>query len=251
MTDCIGILIHDSSLILQFQQPEAHVHDHHHEEAKPAETPKALPARNPNLWFEAIASTLLISAAPFFILFLIPLDNSKEKEAFLKVLLSFASGGLLGDAFLHLIPHAILAKGGEDGHGHSHSHSHSHSHGGHHDEEKRELSPEEIEEFHGHDLSVGIWVLVGIVTFLVVEKLIRIAKGGHHHSHAVPPPVVAETKQASPENNDKAGGKKKKSDSPKSNNDAAAGKNVSQKKEKVEGTVPVQNDFVRLCFEVL
>jgi len=78
------------------------------------------------LWLEAIGSTVLISAAPFFILFLIPLDNSKEKQNLLKILLSFASGGLLGDAFLHLIPHAILAKGGDDNHGHSHSHSHSH-----------------------------------------------------------------------------------------------------------------------------
>jgi len=125
-----------------------------------------------SVWFNAIMATLLISAAPFAILFFIPLDNSAEKKPLLKVLLAFASGGLLGDAFLHLIPHAMMAQGGgggEGGHGHSHS-SHGHSHGG-------EGGPDP------HDMSVGLGVLGGIVAFLCVEKLVRIMKGGHGHSH--------------------------------------------------------------------
>lgn len=118
------------------------------------------------LWLQAFGSTLLISVAPVFILYLVPLDNSKEREPFLKILLSFASGGLLGDAFLHLIPHALVPNTFE------HAHSHSHSHGG--------------EEGHPHDMSVGLWVLCGILTFLVVEKFVRLVKGGHGHSHDVP-----------------------------------------------------------------
>ena len=35
----------------------------------------------------------------------------------------------LGDAFLHLIPHAMMASGDGDDSGHGHSHSHGHSHG--------------------------------------------------------------------------------------------------------------------------
>ena len=70
------------------------------------------------------------------------LISSEEKAGTLKVLLAFASGGLLGDAFLHLIPHAIMAQeghghshgGGGDSHGHSHA-SHGHSHGGEEGEE--------------------------------------------------------------------------------------------------------------------
>merc|ERR1719427_1479411 len=128
---------------------------------------------NSSVWFNAIMATLLISAAPFFILFFIPLDSSQEKQWLLKILLAFASGGLLGDAFLHLIPHAIMAQGGggdEAGHGHSHEQHHGHSHGGDggHDP---------------HDMSVGLGVLGGIVAFLCVEKLVRIMKGGHGHSH--------------------------------------------------------------------
>jgi len=132
------------------------------------------------IWFQAIGATLLISAAPFFILFFIPLDNSQEKQWLLKILLSFGSGGLLGDAFLHLIPHAQMANTDE---GHGHSHSHGHSHGGGEG------------EGHSHDMSVGLGVLSGIVAFLCVEKFVRIMKGGHGHSHAAHPPVQAKGKE--------------------------------------------------------
>jgi zinc transporter 7 len=124
------------------------------------------------LWMQAIGSTLLISVAPFFILFLVPLDNTKEKEPLLKILLSFASGSLLGDAFLHLIPHSLIAHS-EHSHSHSHTHAHSHSHG--------------EDGSHGHDMVVGFWVLLGIIVFLMVEKFVRLVKGGHGHSHSNAP----------------------------------------------------------------
>lgn len=115
-----------------------------------------------SIWIDAITATLLISAAPFLMLFLVPLDKSKEKEPLLKILLAFASGGLLGDAFLHLIPHAL------EPHGHGHSHE-----AGDHD--------------HSHNMSVGISVLLGIMAFLLVEKMVRLVKGGHGHSHGKAP----------------------------------------------------------------
>ena len=31
---------------------------------------------------------------------------------------------------------------------------------------------------------VGLWVLAGIVAFLIVEKFVRFVKGGHTHSHS-------------------------------------------------------------------
>lgn len=39
---------------------------------------------------------------------------------------------------------------------------------------------------HGHMMSVGLWVLGGIIAFLVVEKFVRLLKGsdGHSHSHS-------------------------------------------------------------------
>ena len=33
-------------------------------------------------------------------------------------------------------------------------------------------------------MSVGLWVLGGIVAFLAVEKFVRLMKGGHGHGHS-------------------------------------------------------------------
>ncbi|OMO60794.1 Zinc/iron permease, partial [Corchorus capsularis] len=92
------------------------------------------------------------------------------------------AGAMLGDAFLHQLPHAF---GG--GHSHSHDdhagHDH-HAHTGH-------------DHTHAHslkDLSVGLSVLGGIVLFLLVEKVVRYVEensggaggwghGHHHHQH--------------------------------------------------------------------
>ncbi len=146
-----------------------HSHDHHehHDHHKHTENAEVTKRTTAMLWAEAIGSTLLISVAPFIVLFFIPIDSSPERQPLLKVLLSFASGGLLGDAFLHLIPHALMAHS-EDEEPHSHSHGHSHGEG----------------HSHGHDMTVGLWVLCGIIAFLAVEKFVRIVKGGHGHSHS-------------------------------------------------------------------
>merc|ERR1712107_676193 len=114
----------------------------------------------------------------------------------LKTMLAFASGGLLGDAFLHLIPHAMMAAEPEDGHGHSHSHGHSHGDG---------------EEHAPHDMSVGLGVLAGVLAFLCVEKFVRIMKGGHGHSHG-PAPTKTEEKPKKKDNDTKEKKKAKSSD---------------------------------------
>ena len=150
------------------------------------------------LWTYSFISTALISVAPFFILFFIPLQNASEHTSLLKVLLSFASGGLLGDAFLHLIPHAISPHdhGGGDVH-HDHSHHDHHHHGDHahhhhHDHAHRHHDHAYQHHEHNHDhmqdMVIGLWVVAGIITFLAVEKFVRLAKGGHGHSHGHIPP---------------------------------------------------------------
>lgn len=49
------------------------------------------------LWIKALGATALISVTPVFILFFIPVQDANEKhQPLLKVLLAFASGGLLG-----------------------------------------------------------------------------------------------------------------------------------------------------------
>ena len=154
---------HDKKPGADDSHSHGHGHDHSHSHGEPKK-------KEPVSWLEPLLATAMISAAPFLILFVVPLNNnSPESKPFLKVLLSFASGGLLGDAFLHLIPHAISPHSHTDDGGHSHSHGHAHGEEGEHD--------------HTSEMIVGLWVLGGIIAFLVVEKFVRFLKGGHSHSH--------------------------------------------------------------------
>ncbi|XP_035990235.1 zinc transporter Slc39a7-like [Fundulus heteroclitus] len=172
-------------------------------------------------------ATLLISAAPFLILFLIPVQsNSDQHQNLLKVLLSFASGGLLGDNFLHLIPHALEPhshhEDGDDGHSASEeSHDHGHSHGA----------------AHGHMMSVGLWVLGGIIAFLVVEKFVRLLKGGHSHSHSHAAPKEKDS--------DREGEEEKKTKEKKKNKDAKVRETQEKKgtEIKVSGYLNLAADF--------
>ncbi|NXA56923.1 S39A7 protein, partial [Nothocercus julius] len=159
-------------------------HGHSHGPQVPADVPEQPPPGSPppppqqdqlQLWLHAMGATLLISGAPYLVLFLIPVEsNAPQHQALLKVLLSFAAGGLLGDAFLHLIPHALVSHA-HHGDGHASrapAAAHGHSHQG---------------EEHARVLAVGMWVLAGIVAFLVVEKFVRHVKGGHGHGHGHAP----------------------------------------------------------------
>ncbi|XP_032677606.1 protein catecholamines up [Odontomachus brunneus] len=162
------------------QQHQQHIHYEHQHDHSHVHKRSTAPQTNiyhkdhKDIILRAVGSTLIISAAPFFILFFVPLDNTKQRESLLKILLSFASGGLLGDAFLHLIPHALVPHSHDSSSEenlYSHSHSHSHNDG------------DESEHHKHHDMSVGLCVLLGIIVFLIVEKAVRIIKGDHSHSH--------------------------------------------------------------------
>ncbi|XP_022156063.1 IAA-alanine resistance protein 1 [Momordica charantia] len=125
------------------------------------------------LWIRALGCSLLISMASLICLILLPVIfvRGKPSKAIVDSLALFGAGAMLGDAFLHQLPHAF---GGEK---HSHSHADHHGHSGE-------------EHSHAHsleDLSVGISVLAGIVLFLLVEKAVRYVEensgGGNEWSH--------------------------------------------------------------------
>lgn len=131
-------------------------------------------------------------------------------------MLAFASGGLLGDAFLHLIPHAIHPHSHHGDEKHDHSHAHDHEHSGEHS--------------HGQDMKIGLYVLSGIITFLVVEKAVRLLKGGHGHSHGpTPKPTKPSEKPASDTKTSKATVKK---------NEKSSGTEAVEKKNKKAETQP-------------
>ncbi|KAH6830967.1 ZIP metal ion transporter family [Perilla frutescens var. hirtella] len=130
------------------------------------------------LWIKAMGCSLLVSLASLICLILLPLifTQGKPSKAIVDSLALFGAGAMLGDAFLHQLPHAF---GGEHSHSHDQHNDHHHEHSGHSHSLK--------------DLSVGLSILAGIVVFLIVEKLVRYIEEfsggvndwshGHHHHH--------------------------------------------------------------------
>ena len=96
----------------------------------------------------AFLATLLISLAPNLILFLFPnYAQNGGRGAALSLGQALAAGGLLGDVFLHTLPHTIMEGDSNN--------------------------------------TVGQWVLIGFTTFLLFDLLVRSVNGGRHdHSHS-------------------------------------------------------------------
>ncbi|KYM98146.1 Zinc transporter SLC39A7, partial [Cyphomyrmex costatus] len=167
--------IHESPSYKYFKKAnESYLNEHqHHDDLKHSYSTQANTLRRAyNIILRAVGSTLIVCVPPLSILFFPPLMeriiNAEQHKFLLKILLSIASGGLLGDAFLYLILHAMIPHSHKSSESHSHSHSHSY-----HDESK----------LHNHGIYVGLCILLGIIVFLMVEKAARIIKGDHSHSH--------------------------------------------------------------------
>ncbi|EHK96737.1 putative Histidine-rich membrane protein KE4 like protein [Glarea lozoyensis 74030] len=107
----------------------------------------------------ALLATLYISGPPNFLLALCPPNIDPSS---LSVMVAFAVGGLLGDTLFHLLPEIFL---GED-------------------------SPEHVRFVlvePNRNLLLGVAIMVGFVTFVAMDKGLRIAtggEGGHDHSHS-------------------------------------------------------------------
>ena len=106
----------------------------------------------------ALLATLYISGPPNFLLALCPPNIDPSS---LSVMVAFAVGGLLGDTLFHLLPEIFL---GEDS-----------------AEHVRFVLVEP-----NRNLLLGVAIMVGFVTFVAMDKGLRIATGGesgHDHSH--------------------------------------------------------------------
>ncbi|OAA37429.1 imidazoleglycerol-phosphate dehydratase [Metarhizium rileyi] len=141
------------------QELSAIKHAHH------AEAPSSLTTRLFAVLFpgspavNALLATLYISGPPNFLLALCPTNIDPSS---LSVMVAFAVGGLLGDTLFHLLPEIFL---GEDESGRA-----------------RFVLVEP-----NRNLVLGLAILVGFMTFVAMDKGLRIATGGgggHDHSHA-------------------------------------------------------------------
>jgi zinc transporter 7 len=117
--------------------------------------PSSSPAIN------ALLATAYISGPPNFLLALCP-PNIEPSS--LSVMVAFAVGGLLRDTLFHLLPEIFL---GED-------------------------EPDKVRFVllePNRNLLLGVGILVGLVTFMAMDKALRIATGGQGHSHEINPSV--------------------------------------------------------------
>jgi zinc transporter 7 len=112
--------------------------------------PSSSPAIN------ALLATAYISGPPNFLLALCPPNIDPSS---LSVMVAFAVGGLLGDTLFHLLPEIFL---GED--------------------EGNKVRFVMLEP--NRNLLLGVGILVGLVTFMAMDKALRIATGGQGHEHA-------------------------------------------------------------------
>ena len=121
--------------------------------------PSSSPAIN------ALLATAYISGPPNFLLALCPPNIDPSS---LSVMVAFAVGGLLGDTLFHLLPEIFL---GED--------------------EPHKVRFVLLEP--NRNLLLGVGILVGLVTFMAMDKALRIATGGqgHSHEHEKPTPTTA------------------------------------------------------------
>ncbi|KNC50051.1 zinc transporter ZIP12 [Thecamonas trahens ATCC 50062] len=111
-------------------------------------------------WFGALGATLLVSLMGVLGIVIFPIV---QKRWVLSALLGFAVGTLVGDAVLHLLPHALNVGDSDDGHAHANHPA---------DSGKKYLG------------IVGT-TAASVFFFFVVEKIIH-SMGGHQHSHGEP-----------------------------------------------------------------
>lgn len=103
----------------------------------------------------ALMGTLYISGPPNFLLALCPPNIDPSS---LNIMVAFAVGGLLGDTLFHLLPEIFLGEVPEG--------------------EVRAVFVEP-----NKNLLLGVAIMVGFVTFVGMDKGLRIATGGAGHTH--------------------------------------------------------------------
>lgn len=106
----------------------------------------------------ALLGTLYISGPPNFLLALCPPNIDPSS---LSVMVAFAVGGLMGDTLFHLLPEIFLGEGEPD-----------------------KVKFVMLEP--NRNLLLGVAIIVGFMTFVAMDKGLRIAtggEGGHDHGH--------------------------------------------------------------------
>ncbi|KAM5538460.1 hypothetical protein V8D89_007793 [Ganoderma adspersum] len=170
--------------------------------------------------WNSVLGTFYISSVPNFILAFIPAQINPNT---LNTMTAFATGGLLSDVFLHLVPHAFMGE---------------HQDGGVHFvmvEEKR-------------NILIGLGIFVGFASFFIMEKTLRVLGGedegaGHSHSHSYSHTNGHSTAVAAPSTNGLKSRSGDKSDMPKSDENGQV-QDAPKQTSKLSAYLNLFGDFV-------
>ncbi|KAJ7364293.1 ZIP-like iron-zinc transporter [Mycena albidolilacea] len=143
--------------------------------------------------WNSILGTFYISSVPNFILAFIPAQINGNT---LNTMTAFATGGLLSDVFLHLVPHSFMGEHQGDG-----------------------IHLVVVEE--KRNILIGLGIFGGFAAFFIMEKTLRVLGGdedgaGHSHSHSHANGETAEASGVADKDKDglrsRKGGKKDKTE---------------------------------------
>ncbi|CAO0799182.1 unnamed protein product [Mucor circinelloides] len=117
-----------------------------------------------NAMVNSLLATSYISIIPNLLLYFVPPDI---KPTTLNTLVNFAVGSLLGDVFLHLLPHAF--------------NSHEHDQDNHHDTKSIQHGSNDEHK----SVLIGSGIFAGLFLFYTADKIMRAYFGrtGHDHGH--------------------------------------------------------------------
>ncbi|KAL7423706.1 hypothetical protein Q5752_001288 [Cryptotrichosporon argae] len=135
-----------------------HGHDHEHGAGMKRVFDALFPFDSPA--YNSVLATFYISSVPNFILLAVP---ATLEPSSLNTMIAFATGGLLGDVFLHLVPHAFFGEGAD------------------------RAGPFVVEE--KRNIIIGGAIFLGFAAFFVLDKSMRVlnasaGNAGHSHSHS-------------------------------------------------------------------
>ncbi|WWC88135.1 uncharacterized protein L201_003039 [Kwoniella dendrophila CBS 6074] len=143
-----------------FHAPPTHHSGEHHGTSMKKLFSALFPFESPA--YNSILATFYISSIPNFILLAVP---ATLEPSSLNTMIAFATGGLLGDVFLHLVPHSFFGEGhSEDG-----------------------CSGRSVIVEEKRNIVIGGAIFLGFAAFFVLDKTMRVlnySAGNEPHSHS-------------------------------------------------------------------
>ncbi|XP_032672948.1 zinc transporter foi-like isoform X2 [Odontomachus brunneus] len=127
------------------------------------------------VWLYSTISIVIISLSGLLGVAVIPIMGKTYYNHVLQFLVALAVGTLTGDAFIHLLPHAMMSP-------HHHEHDEHHEHEDEHEHHHRSnVLPFDHEAQHNMNMWKGLVAMMGFVLFFFTEKALTMLAEWRKH----------------------------------------------------------------------